>query len=103
MQRFITFLMVAASLVFAFIVLQNHFGITERFERWRADFSPADLRNKDYQLNFDVAGKKGTISIKAHPPQDQDLAKGPQKAVPGHHRKSKNQPQEASESGTKSQ
>jgi hypothetical protein len=96
--------MVAASLVFAFIILQNHFGLTERLQRWRNDFSSSDLRNKNYQLNFDVAGQKGTISIKTQPSQDPDpnKSKKPQKPISGQHKKVKSQPQETAQSGAKS-
>ena len=105
MQRLVTLLLVAASLVFAFIILQNHFALSERVERLRSEFTPADLRNKDYQLKFDVAGKKGTISLRTQPsdPQDQKAVKKPQKASASRHAQSNGQPQAAPPSGTKSQ
>ena len=105
MQRLVTLLLVAASLVFAFIILQNHFALTERVERLRSEFTPADLRNKDYQLNFDVAGKKGTISLRTHPsePEEQKAAKKPQKPRATRHTQSNGQPPTPPPSGTKSQ
>jgi len=104
MRRLLTYLMVTASLVFIFIILQDHFALTERFQQWRSDLSSSDLRKKNYQLNFDVAGQKGTISIKTQPSQtpDDKNSKKLQKPVSAHHKNVTSQPSEPAPSGTKS-
>jgi hypothetical protein len=103
MRRLVSYLMAAASLVFIFIVLQNHFGLTERIQRWRSNFSAPDLRNKNYQVNFDVAGQKGTISIKTQPSEapEKNSLKKPQRVVAAPHKKT--EPPPPAPSGTKSQ
>jgi hypothetical protein len=105
MRRLLTYLMVAASLVFAFIILQGRYGLTQRLQRWRSDFSSSDLRKKNYQLNFDVAGQKGTISIKTQPSQapDKSTSKQSAKSAPGQHKKTATSSQETAQSGTKQQ
>jgi len=98
MRSLVTCLLVAASVVFAFIFFQAHSGAADGLFQWHSgDPAPSDSKGQGYQLNFDVAGKKGTISLRTHPsePQDQKALKKPQKT--------KTQPQAAPQSGTKSQ
>jgi len=103
MRRLVTYLMAAASLVLIFIILQDHFALTERIQQWRSDLSSSDLRKKNYQVNFDVAGQKGTISIKTQPSDvpDKKSLKKPPKA--GSAQPKKIQPQQTDSSGTKAQ
>jgi hypothetical protein len=74
-MRLITYLMVAASLVFAFIFLQHHYGVRERFLQWwtggttqSGRSAPANSEwpasaDHDYRVIIDVSGKGPFMSV----------------------------------------
>ena len=75
-MRLVTYLMVAASLVFAFIFLQHHYGVKERFQQWwsggtaqsTGPTAPGDSGwptsgDHDYRVIIDVSGKGPFMSV----------------------------------------
>ena len=75
-MRLVTYLMVAASLVFAFIFLQHHYGVKERFQQWwsggtaqsTGPTAPGDSAwptsgDHDYRVIIDVSGKGPFMSV----------------------------------------
>jgi hypothetical protein len=74
-MRLVTYLMVAASLVFAFIFLQHHYGVRERFYQWwsggtahpngsaAADPGWPASADHDYQIVIDVSGKNRFLTV----------------------------------------
>jgi hypothetical protein len=74
-MRLVTHLMFAASLVFAFIFLQHHYGVRERFYQWwsggtahsngsaAADSGWPASADHDYQIVIDVSGKNRFLTV----------------------------------------
>ena len=106
-MRFLTNLMVVASLVFVFIFLQDHYDITARtWQYWNGgpqskssappvnpgvSALPAD---HDYQLVIDVSGK-GPFMTVVHgpPPEEKKATKKRKKTVANQPTPNKEQPQ----------
>jgi hypothetical protein len=106
MRRLVTFLMVVASVEFACILLQAHYGVAEKLQAWRSESTPSKPGDdQGFQLHIDIAGKKGTISVRTHPSvaQDQKALTGNNKLTARKKRPGKGQPKTSPESGTKSQ
>jgi hypothetical protein len=75
-MRLVTYLLVGASLVFAFIFLQHHYGVKERFQQWwnggTAQSTGAGTpgnsawptsADHDYRVIIDVSGRGPFMSV----------------------------------------
>ena len=109
-MRFLTNLMVVASLVFVFIFLQDHYDITARVWQYWTGAGPQSKNaappvnpgvsalpaDHDYQLVIDVSGKGPFMSVvHGPPPEEKKVTKKHKKTVANQPTLTKEQPQAA--------